>query len=220
MAVPQGQSSADELRRAREGNADTRTQIFAATEELLERVPLHDLSVAQIIRHAEISRATFYAYFSSKFDVVVGLLANVLDDVYDVARPFIERTDDEPPDVALHRALKETTRLWRTHRFALRAATEHWHSVSQLRVLWLGVVARFTDGIAGEIDRQRAAGIAPHGTDSRELTAALLWATERSLYVAGLDAGSPLSSEEGSVPALYALWRGAIYGANVEIASP
>lgn len=79
MAARQGQSSADELRRAREGNADTRTQTFAATEELLERVPLHDLSVAQIIDQAEISRATFYAYFSSKFDVVVGLLTNSRD---------------------------------------------------------------------------------------------------------------------------------------------
>ena len=63
------------------------------------------------------------------------------------------------------------------------------------------------------------AGIAPPGTDSRELTAVLLWATERSLYVAGLDAGSPLPSEERSVPALYAVWRGAIYGADAEIAS-
>jgi TetR/AcrR family transcriptional regulator, ethionamide resistance regulator len=219
MAVRQGQSSADELRRAREGNADTRIQIFAATEELLERVPLHDLSVAQIIDQAEISRATFYAYFSSKFDVVVGLLTNVLDDVYDVARLFIERPDDEPPDQALRRALDATTRVWRTHRFALRAATEHWHSVPELRAMWLGMVARFTDGIAGEIDRQRAAGIAPPGTDSRELTAVLLWATERSLYVAGLDAGSPLPSEQRSVPALYAVWRGAIYGADAEIAS-
>jgi TetR/AcrR family transcriptional regulator, ethionamide resistance regulator len=220
MAVRQGQSSADELRRAREGNADTRTQIFAATEELLERVPLHDLSVAQIIEHAEISRATFYAYFSSKFDVVVGLLTNVLEDVYDVARPFIERADDEPPDEALRRALEATTRVWRTHRFALRAATEHWHSVAELRTMWLGMVTRFTEGIAGEIERQRAAGIAPPGTDSRELTAVLLWATERSLYVAGLDVGSPLRSEQRSVPALYDVWRGAIYGAGAEIASP
>jgi AcrR family transcriptional regulator len=219
MAVQQGQSSADELRRAREGNADTRSQIFAATEELLERVPLHDLSVAQIIQQAEISRATFYAYFSSKFDVVVGLLSKVLDDVYDVARPFIERVDDEPPGDALHRALDASARLWRTHRFALRAASEHWHSVAQLRALWLGVVARFTDGIAGEIDRQRAAGLAPPGVDSRELTTALLWATERSFYVAGLDVDSPLRSEERSVSALYALWRGAIYGADAEIPS-
>jgi TetR/AcrR family transcriptional regulator, ethionamide resistance regulator len=201
--------------RGRERNADTRVQIFAAVEELLERVPLHDLSVAQIIAQAEISRATFYAYFTSKFDVVAGLLTKVTDDVYEVARLFIDRGDDESPDESLRRALESTARLWRTHRFALRAAVEHWNSVDELRTMWLGAVARFTEAIAGEIDRQRAAGLAPTGIDTRELTTTLLWATERSFYIAGLDVDSPLASEERAVLALYAVWHGAIYGAAV-----
>jgi TetR/AcrR family transcriptional regulator, ethionamide resistance regulator len=220
MAPRQGQASAGEFRRGNDGNADTRSQIFAATEELLAKVPLHDLSVAQIIEQAEISRATFYAYFSSKFDVVAGLLTKVADDSYEVARVFIERADDEPPDEALRRALEETARLWRAHRFALRAAVEHWHSVAELKTIWLGAVARFTDAIVGEIDRQRAIGIAPRGVDSTELTTALLCSTERSFYIAGLDIDTPLSGEGEAVPALYALWRGSIYGADAEIASP
>lgn len=218
MAPIQGRVSGGEIGRGRERNADTRSQIFAATEELLERVSLHDLSVAQIIHQAELSRATFYAYFSSKFDVVAGLLTMVTDDAFEVARLFINRPQDESPDEALRRALESTARLWRTHRFALRAAVEHWHSVEELRPLWLVAVARFTEAIASEIDRQRASGLAPHGVDSLELTTALLWATERSLYVAGLEVGSPLSCEEDAVPALYALWRGAIYGADAETA--
>jgi AcrR family transcriptional regulator len=219
MAIRQGQLSSAEERRAREGNADTRSQIFAVSEALLERVPLGDLSVAQIIDQAEISRATFYFYFSSKFDLVAGLLTNIMNDVYDVVRPFIERADDEPPDEALLRGLEAAAALWRTHRFALRAVSEHWNAVPDLRTPWLAVVDRFTDGISGEIDRQRAAGIAPRGVDSRELTTALLWATERSLYVAGLDVGCALRSEEEAVRALFALWRGAIYGAGAPIAS-
>ena len=218
MAARQGHTSAGVFRRGSDGNPDTRTQIFAATEELLAQVPLHDLSVAQIIEQAEISRATFYAYFSSKFDVVAGLLTKVTDDVYEVARLFIERADGEPPDEALRRALEATELLWRTHRFSLRAAVEHWHSVPELKTIWLGAVARFTEGIAGEIDRQRATGIAPRGVDSTELTAILLWSTERSLYIAGLDINTPLSDEGRAVPALYALWRGSIYGAGAEIA--
>jgi AcrR family transcriptional regulator len=214
MAGSQGQTAAGDLRRARERSADTRTQIFAATEELLERVPLHDLSVAQIIDEAAISRATFYAYFSSKFDVVAGLLTKVTDDVYEVARIFIERADEQPPDEALRRALEATARLWGTHRSALRAAVEHWHSVAELRTMWLGVVARFTEAIAGEVDRQRAAGLAPTGIDARELTSVLLWATERSFYISGLGVESPLRSEGHTVAALYAVWHGAIYGAD------
>jgi AcrR family transcriptional regulator len=199
-------------RRAREGNADTRALILAATESLLERMPLQDLSVAQIIEQAEISRATFYFYFSSKFGVVVGLLSKIMDDVYDVARPFMERANDDEPTAALRRSLESAARTWRTHRLALRAVSEHWNAVPELRALWLGVVARFTDGVASEIDRQRAAGLAPAGVDSRELAAALLWACERSFYVAGLDVGSELRSEEHAVDALFAIWRGGIYG--------
>ncbi len=199
-------------RRAREGNADTRAQILAATERLLEQVSLRDLSVAQIIEQAEISRATFYFYFSSKYDVVVGLLAKIMNDVYDVSRPFIDRQPDDEPADAMRRSLEAAAATWHTHRLALRAVSEHWNAVPELRTLWLGVVRRFTDGVAAEIDRQRAAGLAPPGTDSRELTAVLLWATERSLYVAGLGLESELRSEEQAVDALFSVWRGAIYG--------
>jgi TetR/AcrR family transcriptional regulator, ethionamide resistance regulator len=199
-------------RRAREGNADTRAQILAATEKLLERVALRDLSVAQIIERAEISRATFYFYFSSKYDVVVGLLAKIMNDVYDVSRPFIDREPDAEPAGAMRRSLEAAAAMWRTHRLALRAVSEHWNAVAELRTLWLGVVRRFTDGVAAEIDRQRAAGLAPAGIDSRELTAVLLWATERTFYVAGLGLESELRSEEQAVEALFAVWRGAVYG--------
>jgi TetR/AcrR family transcriptional regulator, ethionamide resistance regulator len=199
-------------RRAREGNADTRAQILAATEGLLEHVALRDLSVAQIIEQAAISRATFYFYFSSKYDVVVGLLAKIMNDVYDFARPFIDRDDDAEPVTAMYRSLEAAAATWRTHRLALRAVSEHWNAVPELRTLWLGVVRRFTDGVAAEIDRQRAAGLAPPGIDSRELTTVLLWATERSFYVAGLGLQSELRSEQQAVEALFAVWRGAVYG--------
>lgn len=199
-------------RLAREGNADTRAQILTATERMLERVALSDLSVAQIIEQAEISRATFYFYFSSKYDVVVGLLAKIMNDVYDVASPFINRLDEDEPVAAMRLSLEAAAATWQTHRLALRAVSEHWNAVPELRTLWLGVVQRFTDGVSAEIDRQRDAGLAPPGTDSRELTAVLLWATERSFYVAGLGLESELRSEEQAVDALFAVWRGAVYG--------
>jgi AcrR family transcriptional regulator len=197
----------------RNGRGDTRGQIFEAAERLLEDVPLHDLSVAQIIERAGVSRATFYAYCTSKFSVVEGLLTQIMDEVYDVARPFIDRAEDEPPDLALRRSLEASAALWRKHRFALRAVSEHWNAVPELRSLWLDVVKRFTDGVAGEVERQRAAGIAPQGVGTRQLVLALLWATERCFYVAGLGVDPDLPSEEGAVDPLFAIWHGGIYGA-------
>jgi AcrR family transcriptional regulator len=211
--------SAQRVAQAPGESGDTQEQIFAATERLLEQVSVHELSVAQIIEGAGVSRATFYFYFSSKYAVIVGLLGHVMDEIYDVARPFLERPDDEPPDEALRRGITAAAQLWSTHRLAMRAVSEHWHAVPELRSLWLEVVERFTDAFAAEIDRQRKAGLAPAGPDTRPLVASLLWATERCFYVAGLGVDDALPSEEVAAQALYELWYGAIY-AGLPAATP
>jgi AcrR family transcriptional regulator len=193
------------------GTSDTELAIFAATERLLADVPLHELSVAQIINAAELSRATFYFYFSSKYAVVTGLLAQVMDEIFEIVQPFVRRNEDTSPNVALRSSLEGAIALWRSHRPALRAVHEHWNTTPELRELWIGVVERFTDAIAGEIDRERTAGLAPDGADSRQIAAALLWGTERCLYLAGLGVDPNLPDEQETLAPLMALWIGALY---------
>jgi AcrR family transcriptional regulator len=193
-------------------DGDTRREILAAAERLLDRESLHDLSVADIIEEAGVSRATFYFYFGSKYAVITGLLTQIMDDVYAVARPFLERSDDASPYEALSNGITAAAALWKAHRPAMRAISEHWPSDPELKELWLGIVERFTEALAGEVDRQRKQGLAPPGPPSRELIATLLWTAERCLYVAGLDTDQALGSEDQAAEALYALWRGAIYG--------
>src|ERR1700716_1861472 len=77
--------------RGHAGASETEIAIFEATEKLLAEMPLHELSVAQIIRAAGVSRATFYFYFSPKHAVVIGLLARVIDALYEVVQPFVQR---------------------------------------------------------------------------------------------------------------------------------
>jgi AcrR family transcriptional regulator len=188
-----------------------RAAILEAAERVLERAPVHELSVAQIISAAEISRATFYFYFSSKFAVVSGLLARVMDEIFEVVQPFVRRTDDASPAEALRQSLAGATQLWKAHRPAMRAIHEHWNTTPELRALWLGVVERFTDAIAAEIDRERVSGLAPSGADSRQIAAALLWGTERCLYVAGLGVDPDLPDEPETLEPLLALWVGGLY---------
>jgi AcrR family transcriptional regulator len=187
--------------------------IFDATERLLAQEPLHDLSVAQIIAAAGISRATFYFYFSSKFAVLGGLLARVSDEIFQVVQPFVQRDESVPPDEALRESLTEATALWERHRPALRAIHEHWNATDQLRDLWISVIDRFTVAVASELERQRRAGLAHHTIDSRTIAAALLWSTVQCLYVAGMGVDSNLPDEQAALPALIAMWRSALYGA-------
>jgi AcrR family transcriptional regulator len=196
------------------GDSDTEQAIFTATEELLSKLPLQDLSVAQIIERAGVSRATFYFYFSSKYAVVAGLLARVMDEIYEVMQPFIRRQGDTVAEEPLRESLTAAAEVWSTHRASLRAVMEHWHAVPELQTLWLDVVNRFASGLAADIDRERNAGLANGELDSRMLGSALIWGTERCFHVAGLGVDDDLPNEQAIVEPLLALWLGAIYGAD------
>jgi len=186
-------------------------QIFAATEGLLEEVGLLDFGVSEICRRAEVARGTFYFYFSSKYAVLEGLLARVMDQIYEVMAPFASGREGVSPAQTLASSLEAGWALWSEHRMLLRAVCEHWASVPELRDLWLGVMERFTDAIAGEIDREREAGIASPGVDSRQLAAILLWSAERSAYVAGLGVQADLPNEDAIFKSMLTLWLRAIY---------
>lgn len=186
--------------------------MFAATEQLLAEVPLHDLSVADIIGAAGISRATFYFYFSSKYAVVSGLLARVMGEMYEVVQPFMQRPAEVEPQAALRDSLSAAITLWASHRPALRAIHEHWNATDELRTLWTSVVDQFTVAVAAELDRERKAGLAPPGPDSKALAASLLWGTERCLYVSGLGVDAHLPAETGMLELLMTIWMGAMYG--------
>jgi TetR/AcrR family transcriptional regulator, ethionamide resistance regulator len=203
----------DDRPRQHAGNSDAERQILLATERLLESTPLTDLSVAMILQEAQVSRTTFYFYFSSKYAPVTALLSSVMDQIYEQVSLFTGGPHPGSGEDALDRGLEGGVRLFRKHRMVFRATVEQWHSVREIGDLWLGVIERFTDAFASEIDRERAAGTAPPGIPSRELAAALIWASERLLYVAGLGVDDDLPDEDRALASLQVIWRGAVYGA-------
>jgi len=205
--------------RGHKGSSEAETTIFAATERLLADTPLHDLSVAQILREAGMSRATFYFYFSSKFAVVAGLLASVMQEIFESVTPFVNRDPDDDPETALRKSLDQATTVWSEHRYILRATSQHWHAVPELQAMWLDVVDRFTAAVSAEVDRERKAGVAPPGPPSRQLVASLLWATEGCLHVAGLGVDSELPNEKAIVDTLVRMWVGTLYADGSTIAT-
>lgn len=198
------------------GTSEAQQQILAATERLLERTPLTELSVARIVEEAGVARTTFYFYFSSKYAPVTTLLAGVMDEIYDSVSAFTARPHNDkggvPGRAALDRGLEGAAKVFGDHRMILRATVENWRLVPELRKLWLDVIERFTAAFAGEIDRERAAGHAPPGVPSRELAAALIWASERCLYVAGLGLDEDLPDEAQASRTLQTIWKSAVYG--------
>jgi AcrR family transcriptional regulator len=186
--------------------------ILIATESILADTPLHDISVARIMDEARVSRGTFYSYFASKFEVVAALLEQVMEEMYDLLTPFTAAEARRPREDAIREVLVHSTSLWSRHRVVFRATHEHWHAVPELRAQWLRVVERFTDAIAGELEREIDAGTAPPGIDARQRAAAVLWATEHLLYVAGMGADADLPSEHAILETLMTMWTGTLYG--------
>src|SRR5213076_1135864 len=80
--------------RDRDGSTTAEQEIFAATERLLATVTARDLSVAQILEEASISRGTFYHYFSSKWEVIIALATRVMEDIHDWIALFAGGGDD------------------------------------------------------------------------------------------------------------------------------
>lgn len=203
-----------DVRRRRAASSDAEQAVFDATERLLERLQLHEVSVSKITTEAGISRATFYRHFTSKDAVMAGLLARVMDQVYDAIAGFVEADDVADPASVLRGALANGWEVWSTHQPVMRAVSENWHRVPELETLWLSIIDRFTDAFAAQIDKERAAGLAPQGIDSRELAAMLLWSTERLMYVAGTADTKALASVEAALAPVTALWLRAVYGTS------
>lgn len=197
--------------RGHSGTSEAETTILDAAERLLETVPLHELSVAQIIAEAKISRATFYFYFSSKFAVLTALVARVMDELLEASLAY-PITADDPPAELLERRVRAASRVWGNHRAVLRATVENWNAFDELRDLWLGVMRRLIDGIRQEIDHERARGRGIAGPDSGRLAAVLGWSIERCLYVAGLGVHDFWAGEEDTVAAITRQWVTALYG--------
>jgi TetR/AcrR family transcriptional regulator, ethionamide resistance regulator len=188
---------------------DVAGSILDAAEALLAERGLADLTVADVIESAGVSRGSFYFYFESKQAVVAALLERIVEEVHEAALPWFER-GETPPEPALRAAIGGSLALWRRHAAVLRSTVESWQSDPGIRELWGEVIDRFTRAAAAQIERDREAGVAPEGPPADALAGALVAMNERSFYfaVVGTDPGSDTRLEE----ALTHIWLSAIYG--------
>ena len=127
-----------------------RRAILDATERLLVDHRFDELTVADILRAAKVSRASFYFYFPSKHAVLAELVRAVVDQALEVAQPWLET--DNSPRATLRQGTLAGARLWRAHAPVLQAIVENWRSDPALTKLWSGMMARFTTAATQRIE--------------------------------------------------------------------
>ena len=173
--------------------------ILDAAERLLAERPLAELTVADLLRAAGVARGSFYFYFESKEAVVAALLERIIDEVHDASLPWLDRGDTEPTE-ALGAAIGGSLALWRRHAPVMRATVESWQTTPAIRES------------AAQIEKDRAAGVAPDGPPARSLGWALVAMNERSFYFAVAD-GEPEQDDE-LAETLTSIWVSSIYGSG------
>jgi len=190
---------------------DVAASILDAAEELLAERSLAELTVADLLRAAGVARGSFYFYFESKEGVVAALLERIVDEVHDASLPWLDRGDTEPRQ-ALGAAIGGSLALWRRHAPVMRATVESLQTTPAIRDLWGAVLERFATESATQIEKDRAAGLAPDGRPALSLAGALVAMNERSFYFAVAD-GEPEADGE-LAETLTSIWVSSIYGAS------
>ncbi len=197
----------------------TYAAVLAATSELLETVPLAQLSVARIIVAAGVSRTSFYEHFTSKEDVVVKLVRSISAEVAEEIEPMFTR-DGRGPEQAFREGLSRLLRVLARHAPLVLAASEEWPSVPELQRLWFRMHGELTRRLAELIVAERSAGRAPDGADADALAACLVWTGERAFHVAMTGEIPVLSGQEALIEPLVQLYVGSIYRRPVRVATP
>ena len=200
-------------RRGAEPGGNIEQAVCDALEALLATRTLSDLSVAEILRAAGVSRGSFYFYFASKHAVLAALAERVNDEVFDATQTWLHRAEGEPPERALRDSMRGALALWREHAPVIRAMVESWRGDAELEAAWMRLIGRFSASAAEQIERERAAGLAPPGADAAALGAMLTWTTERSLYLAISDGEPAFADDERLLDTLTHVWWRAIYAA-------
>lgn len=194
------------------GPRDVRTAILDAAEGLLAQHRFDELRVADVLRVAGVSRASFYFYFESKQAVLADLVRRAVGEGQRATEPWLSRGPTAPPGPALRRGLRDGAAAWRDNAAVLRAVVESWPTDPALTALWTELMADASAATAARIEQDRAAGLTGKQTLAPTAqAAALTWFAERAYYLAAIGV-PPFDDEDTLVETLVEMWLSTVYG--------
>jgi AcrR family transcriptional regulator len=198
----------------RAARPELRDAILGATRDLLARTRFSDLSVADILAAAGVSRGSFYFYFDSKHAVLAELVRRAVQRGHEAAAPWLSAPQDTT--AALRAGITDGAHLWRENAAVLRAIVENWRTDSRLSDLWLEQMQTFTDAAVAQISADPRATARLAGLDITAVAGSLTWLGERLYYLAASGV-PPFDNEATLIETMLAIWTSTLYG---EIPAP
>ncbi|CAM2765055.1 TetR/AcrR family transcriptional regulator [Skermania piniformis] len=182
-----------------------------AVAELLQTVPIADLSVARIAEHAGVTRPAFYFYFDSKYTVAAAALQQVWQDLEESTAALDEYDFAVPPAEFSDRMINDAVVVWRRHARLLAVCAQS--TDPGLTTAWDRFVDDLTLRLTRFVERVDAAeGVRPVSADLPALVDSLVGATIWALLD---ETRRPRPDyDERRLTAVRRLWLAGVWGAE------
>ena len=198
----------------RQGAAETRQQILAATEGLLEECGASALSVSLIMSRAGISRTAFYRHFTGVYDVVASVLARIASELAEESGDwFSDPNAIGSPDVIYGNTLRSGRAIKRRAKL-MCAITDAAGLDESLRDLWRnGLIQGRIDATASAIRRDQAVVMIDARIDPDATALALtLMSQQVALELLGRQGGDAEDYARIAAP----IWEAVLFGTRTD----
>ena len=182
-------------------------EIIAAAESFLRERPFRELTVDEVMRRTELSRPSFYVYFTDRHQLVLKVVEHLGSELFTMSDRWL-RGDGEGPVIA-REALDGIVAVYVEHGPVMRALADAAADDRGVEQAYTALVDSFIDATARHIDGEIAGGrILP--VDARETAKALVWMMERYLTLSlGREPPTPAATAGDT---LATIWTRVLYG--------
>jgi AcrR family transcriptional regulator len=182
-------------------------EIIAAAESLLRERPFRELTVDEVMRRTELSRPSFYVYFTDRHQLVLKVVEHLGSELFTMSDRWLRGTG-EGPDIA-REALDGIVAVYVEHGPVMRALADAAADDRGVEQAYNALVQSFVDATARHIEEEIADGrVLP--LDAHETATALVWMMERYL---NLSLGrEPMTPYAAVADTLATIWTRVLYG--------
>lgn len=150
-------SQVEGLERQQKKSERTRQAILSSALGFFWDHPFRELTIAELTARIDVSRPTFYQYFSDLYDLMAVLLEGLRSDILMAASPWFEGEGDPVPH--LKAALTGLVNVCYERGPILRAVAEAAVSDANLEKAWEKFLKSFDEVVAGRIKQHQTQGL-------------------------------------------------------------
>ena len=204
---PEDEGRKSPARRRRRTPEVAEGEIIAAAEGFLRERPFRELTVDEVMRRTDLSRPSFYVYFTDRHQLVLRVVEHLGSELFTMSERWLRGTGEG--SAMAREALDGIVAVYVEHGPVMRALADAATDDPDVEQAYGALVQTFIDATARHIDEEIAAGrILP--LDGAETAKALVWMMERYLI---LSLGrEPLTPHETVADTLATIWTRVLYG--------